>query len=836
MPPNMGADPAFKNMSGNMTGFHVWRIENMMVVPIPSEAWGKFYSGDAYIILSSAPHGNSGGMSVKPGLHNGRVEHHIHFWLGEEASTDEAAIAAYKSVELDEHLGGSPIQHREVQGQESARFNGYFKKGLRYLSGGVKTGLSHYVEDKSPKLFHVKGKRKPIVRQKNSIAWSEMNRGDSYVIDVPEYRKVLIWFGKNSNRFEKLQAAKFADNLKLEHGFSDIETVTINDGEEEANSEDGQIFSSLLPLSGKGQLKEATANPDQESGVARSKLKLYKCSDDSGKLILTEIKDGPLLQSDLQSNDSYLIDNGNFGIWVWIGKKASVGERREAMRNGQGFIKAKKYKPETPVTRVIDGGEPAEFKTLFKAWKDVGDITNFNYKKNSSVGVGRGIAKTVQTKFDAKTMHENKAVAASTGMVDDGSGVKDVFRVEGGNLVKIPEDRHGLFFSGDAYVVLYAYHDGKADRYIIYYWLGNDCSKDEAGAAAVRTVELDERLGGEPVQVRVVEGKEPPHFLAIFGGKMAIFQGGISSEFDENESSGIPKKYLLQVKGTSKLNCKAIQETLSASSLNTNDCFVLVNGGMSYVWFGKGSTGDEREMAKEIALLINADPEIMFEGQEKKHFWDELGGKQPYFDEKLSKGNEAVLPPRLFQITWAGSIKVEEISEFGQDDMVPEDVMLLDVSHTIFIWFGALSNKYEQQEGVRIAKDYLETCPNERDGDTPIIIIKQGLEPANFSGHFGAWEEDKWNIEELYSEAASNPDIGEPQVVGNGFTMGYSNSGSVPYSVLISGDIPSNVDPAKKEEYLSEAEFTKVFGMDKNQFMGLPKWKQDNLKRNKQLF
>ena len=182
------------------------------------------------------------------------------------------------------------------------------------------------------------------------------------------------------HRFEKLQAAKFADNLKLEHGFSDIETVTINDGEEEGNSEDGQIFNALLPLSEKGQLKEAAANPDQESGVARGKLKLYKCSDDSGKLILTEVKDGPLLQSDLKSDDSYLIDNGNFGIWVWIGKKASIGERREAMRNGQGFIKAKKYKPETPITRVIDGGEPAEFKTLFKAWRDIGDITNFNYK------------------------------------------------------------------------------------------------------------------------------------------------------------------------------------------------------------------------------------------------------------------------------------------------------------------------------------------------------------------------------------------------------------------------------------------------------------------------
>ena len=68
---------------------------------------------------------------------------------------------------------------------------------------------------------------------------------------------------------------------------------------------------------------------------------------------------------------------------------------------------------------------------------------------------------------------------------------------------------------------------------------------------------------------------------------------------------------------------------------------------------------------------------------------------------------------------------MEEIGEFGQDDLIEEDVMLLDVSHTIFLWFGALSNKYEQQEGVRIAKDYLESCPNERDGDTPIIIIKQ---------------------------------------------------------------------------------------------------------------
>lgn len=61
----------------------------------------------------------------------GRSEVHIHFWLGSKTSKDESTIAAYKCVELDSYLGGAPAQHREIQGKESARFKGYFKKGIR---------------------------------------------------------------------------------------------------------------------------------------------------------------------------------------------------------------------------------------------------------------------------------------------------------------------------------------------------------------------------------------------------------------------------------------------------------------------------------------------------------------------------------------------------------------------------------------------------------------------------------------------------------------------------------------------------------------------------------
>lgn len=47
---------------------------------------------------------------------------------------------------------------------------------------------------------------------------------------------------------------------------------------------------------------------------------------------------------------------------------------------------------------------------------------------------------------------------------------------------------------------------------------------DELAASAYQAVEVDQQFNGEPVQVRVTMGKEPRHFLAIFKGKLVIFE------------------------------------------------------------------------------------------------------------------------------------------------------------------------------------------------------------------------------------------------------------------------------------------------------------------------
>ena len=40
-------------------------------------------------------------------------------------------------------------------------------------------------------------------------------------------------------------------------------------------------------------------------------------------------------------------------------------------------------------------------------------------------------------------------------------------------------------------------------------------------------------------------------------------------------------------------------------------------------------------------------------------------------------------------------------------------------------------------------REYLESCPNDRDVDTPVIKIRMGLEPPNFTGFFVSWDEER---------------------------------------------------------------------------------------------
>ena len=65
---------------------------------------------------------HSHNLSLSPFKHthnSNNFVYDIFFWLGKDTSQDEAGVAAFKTVELDEGLGGGPVQYREVSVSES---------------------------------------------------------------------------------------------------------------------------------------------------------------------------------------------------------------------------------------------------------------------------------------------------------------------------------------------------------------------------------------------------------------------------------------------------------------------------------------------------------------------------------------------------------------------------------------------------------------------------------------------------------------------------------------------------------------------------------------------
>ncbi|XP_075213446.1 villin like protein quail isoform X2 [Lycorma delicatula] len=824
-------DPAFKSVKKNSTAFLIWRIENLNVVPVPKDQYGTFYEGDSYIIYAASEYGKYVGPKIKFQEVKGPLEMHIHFWLGADTSQDESAIAAYKTVELDDYLSGNPIQHREVQGSESPRFKSYFKNGLRLLRGGVSSGLNHVADNFEPRLFRVKGRRIPIVQQMPSISWEHFNKQDVFIIDTNDV--IFVWVGSDANNIEKLQATKIAMQLKEEH--SAVSIVFMDDGKESKLPESERLLLGIyldLSPAARQAIRKTSEDDQMTEYMERNALKLYQCSDDDGTYKVTEIKSGPLLQSDLKSDDSYIIDNGAKGVWVWIGKKASIKERVEAMRNAYGFVKKKLYPASTPINRVVESGEPMEFKALFLNWVNKEPFSN--HKRTSVLRK----AKTVVPKLDAESLQASPNLAAETQLVDDGSGSVTVWRVDKTDLIELPKESYGTFYSGDCYLVHYVYSASGKERHILYYWVGLQSSATEQTALAFHTVEKDNQLNNVNLaQVRLVQGKESPHFLAIFKGKMMTFSG----EYQKT----MPSKFLLQVIGNRPYNTRATEVKFQASSLNSNDVFVLFFNGSCFVWCGKGSTGDEREMAKSIAQSIdNTDHVVVYEGQEKYDFWEAVGGKEPYaFDKRLAEP-ENIIPARLFHCSNAtGAFKVEEIINFTQTDLVVEDVMLLDSKTAVFLWIGSQSNKEERSQALQLAYDYLRTDPVGRDVHTPIYQIREGYEPPNFTGFFGAWNPQLWksykSFQEIRHELENLKPVLQVELRMTNGTQDFDDCEKHPIDILLQRDpdkLPSGVDPLHKELYLSHDDFISAFGMKYSDFSILPKWRQENLKKAAGLF
>ncbi|XP_054272999.1 gelsolin, cytoplasmic isoform X2 [Macrosteles quadrilineatus] len=715
--------PAFNN-AGKQEGLQIWRIENFAPVDYPQKDYGKFYSGDSYIVLKTKEDKSK----------KGTFSWDIHFWLGNQTSQDEAGAAAILSVDLDDGLGGGPVQHREVQEHESELFLSYFKSGVRYVPGGVASGFKHVDINAAGEkaLYQVKGKRNVRVRQVEPKITS-MNKGDCFILDTG--RDIYIYVGAKAKGSERVKAIGAA-NLIRDQDHSGRGKVNIIDASSTAD-EVADFFKQLGGGSANQVADEPKTDDDQQfERNLDNTVALYKISDASGKVSSVKIADKPLRQDMLDTNDAFILDTVTSGIYVWVGKKSTTQEKVEALKNGQAFLKEKNYPSWTKISRVVEQAEPAGFREYFGTW------TNTFGRRGSS-----GSNSPVRNRGVRSVLYDCDPAVGF--MPDDGNGEMEIYRVENFELVPVERNTYGRFFGGDSYVIKYKYHDGPQEKYIIYFWQGKDSTQDERAASAIHASRLDSELGGRALQVRVTQGQEPTHFLRLFKGNMIVFLGGKASGFRnlrDHDTYDVDGTRLFQVRGSCKDDLHAVQVPERVTSLASNQAYVLETPGTTYLWIGKDCSSELEDLAEDVSGLLAPGHSVttMSEGGEPEQFWEALGGRGEY--PSTLELHRPIRATKLFHchVPFPNKLRVEEIHHFSQQDLFEDDVMVLDSGELVYVWVGDQSTEEERRLAIKMAEDYLERDYSRRPADTVVVVVHQGEEPLSFRRLFPEWDTDMW--------------------------------------------------------------------------------------------
>lgn len=332
-----GTEDAWK-LAGKAPGLQIWRIEKFKVVAWPKDQYGKFYEGDSYIVLNTYK---------KPDVE--KLFYDVHFWIGKDSTQDEYGTAAYKTVELDDFLGGDPVQHREIQGSESRLFLSYFKS-VQFLSGGVETGFRAVKPTEyRPRLLHIKGARQIVIREVE-MSTKSLNKGDVFILDAG--LDIYQLTTSKSGGMERVKAAEFARSLDDERGGK----PTVHVFSEDDNDKAAVAF--WTHLGGRGAIAEPTPDVPQ-----KSELRLFRVSDASGKLQMTEVT--PAKRASMDSNDAFIVDAGH-EVFVWIGKNASKDERKHGLGYATDYLFKNNRPKSLPISRVIEGGENESFESVWK--------------------------------------------------------------------------------------------------------------------------------------------------------------------------------------------------------------------------------------------------------------------------------------------------------------------------------------------------------------------------------------------------------------------------------------------------------------------------------------
>ncbi|OWR42979.1 protein flightless-1 [Danaus plexippus] len=743
----------FDEDTGQAPGLQIWEIENFIPAPVDEVAHGKFFEGDCYIVLKT---------SIEE---QGQLSWDIHFWIGSKATLDKGACAAMHAVNLRNLLGAKRTQRHE-QGDESPEFLALFPtppvyiNGSRTPSGFFTVDDPHYVT----RLYRVHGAGSSIHLEPSPVSASSLDPRYVFVLDTG--LRIHLWNGKKAKNTLKSKARLFAEKINKEERKNKAELIAEVPGKESKNFWQVLGYEDDMPY---------VAEEHVPDNFTWSPARLYRVELGMGYLELPQTE-GPLTRTILATRNVYILD-AHQDLFVWFGKKSSRLVRAAAVKLAQELFSMAPREPHALVTRLQEGTETQVFKTYFQGWEEVIAV-DFTRTAESVARTGADLtswARQQETKTDLSALFTPRQPAMSPteakSLADEWNEdleAMEAFVLEGRHFVRLPDQELGVFYSCDCYVFLCRYVlpveadddtpeadevDSESDSvtWVVYFWQGRRAPNMGWLTFTFGLERKFKQLCKRLDVVRTHQQQESLKFMAHFRRRFIIRDGKRNLK-----PEGRPPVELFELRSNGSSLCtRLVQVKPDASVLNSAFCYILnvplegskeESSAIVYAWIGSKSDADSARLIELIANeKFNNDfvsLQVLTEGSEPDNFfWVALGGRKPY-DEDAEYLNYT----RLFRCSnEKGYFTVsEKWTDFCQDDLADDDIMILDNGEQVFLWLGARCSEVEIKLAYKSAQVYIQHMKTTQpDRPRKLFLTLKDKESRRFTKCFHGWGEHK---------------------------------------------------------------------------------------------
>uniref|UniRef100_A0A8D2B1W5 Protein flightless-1 homolog n=1 Tax=Sciurus vulgaris TaxID=55149 RepID=A0A8D2B1W5_SCIVU len=782
--PRLDYSEFFTEDVGQLPGLTIWQIENFVPVLVEEAFHGKFYEADCYIVLKTFLD-DSGSLNWE-----------IYYWIGGEATLDKKACSAIHAVNLRNYLGAECRTVREEMGDESEEFLQVFDNDISYIEGGTASGFytvedTHYVT----RMYRVYGK-KNIKLEPVPLKGASLDPRFVFLLD--RGLDIYVWRGAQATLSSTTKARLFAEKINKNERKGKAEITLLVQGQEPP-----EFWEALggEPSEIKKHVPDDFWPPQPKLykvGLGLGYLELpqinYKLSVEHKKRPKVELMPRMrLLQSLLDTRCVYILDCWS-DVFIWLGRKSPRLVRAAALKLGQELCGMLHRPRHATVSRSLEGTEAQVFKAKFKNWDDVLTV---DYTRNAEA-VLQGPGLSGKVKRDAEKKDQMKAdltalflprqppmaLAEAEQLMEEWNEDLDGmegFVLEGKKFARLPEEEFGHFYTQDCYVFLCRYwvpveyeeeekkegkEEGKAGtegkegeeaaveaeekqpeedfQCIVYFWQGREASNMGWLTFTFSLQKKFESLfPGKLEVVRMTQQQENPKFLSHFKRKFIIHRG------KRKVAQGTLQPSLYQIRTNGSALCtRCIQINTDSSLLNSEFCFILKvpfesedNQGIVYAWVGRASDPDEAKLAEDILNTMfdaSYSKQVINEGEEPENFfWVGIGAQKPYDDDA-----EYMKHTRLFRCSnEKGYFAVtEKCSDFCQDDLADDDIMLLDNGQEVYMWVGTQTSQVEIKLSLKACQVYIQHMGSkEHERPRHLRLVRKGNEQHAFTRCFHAW-------------------------------------------------------------------------------------------------